>query len=278
MQRIALKIEYCGQAFCGSQMQAHPGSVQHELETALATFFRVRDGKRFLTTFSGRTDAGVHATGQVAHFDLDDFLSQAIFNKLSFELNEEDLLRLCWSLNGILPSELSVTAAQPVSDKFHARFTALRRTYVYRILNRAQRSAIKQKTHYFVPSKLSYKVMKASAGQLLGSHDFSAFRSTNSDKGSSICHVDRVEILNLGEGELEFWISANHFVYNMIRIIVGTLIEVGLGKRPPSALSEALKGKDRNLAGPTAPPHGLCLHSVDYPAEFNLFVSGDLES
>lgn len=260
-------------------MQANGLSVQQELESALAIFFRVRDGKRFLTTFSGRTDTGVDAAGQVVHFDLDDFLCQAaLYRDCASEISQEDLHRLCWALNGILPQNLSVTQAQLVPDNFHARFSAIRRTYVYRILSRSQRSALKQNTHHWVGNPLSFKVMKAAAAQLLGTHDFTAFRSSNADKRSSICHVERSEMLNLGEGELEFWISANHFVYNMIRIIVGTLVEIGLGKRSPSSLSEALNAKDRNLAGPTAPPVGLCLYSVDYPAEFNLFISGDLES
>ena len=113
--------------------------------------------------------------------------------------------------------------------------------------------------------------MQTAAAAILGRHDFTSFKSSNKEKVSPICLVERAEILNKGEGELEFWITADHFVYNMVRIIVGTLVEVGLGKRAPSDLSEALAGKDRHLAGPTAPPWGLCLYSVDYPAEFSLF-------
>jgi tRNA pseudouridine38-40 synthase len=130
---------------------------------------------------------------------------------------------------------------------------------------------LKQNSHHFLNTPLNLEAMKTAAAALLGQHDFSAFKSSNRQKINPVCRVDRAEILNKGEGELEFWISADHFVYNMVRIIVGTLIEVGLNKRAPSDLSEALAGKDRHLAGPTAPPWGLCLYSVDYPAEFNLF-------
>lgn len=251
-------------------MQAGVRTVQEELEKALCIFFRSKEDRAIKTTFSGRTDTGVHALAQIVHFDLSDELLLRAFPSTD-NLDETMLNRVAWALNGILAPDLSVTAAQAVSSEFHARFSAIRRTYVYRILNRPQRSALRQATQYFVPAKLDLETMKLASGCLLGRNDFQAFKSSNSDRTSTICLVDRAELLNKGEAELEFWISANHFVYNMVRIIVGTLIEVGLGKRAPQALSEALAGKDRHLAGPTAPPWGLCLYSVDYPSEFNLF-------
>lgn len=256
--RIALKLEYDGKNFCGSQYQAGVRTVQAELETALGTYLRTTPPRVIL---AGRTDSGVHAAGMVAHFDWPEDASVAPI----------DLWRLCWAVNGILKHDLALTAACHVEDQFHARFSAVERTYVYRILNRPQRSALAKHSRYFVPHPLALDAMKEAAGDLLGTHDCSAFRSTNADKSSTVCVLSRAEFLNLGEGELEFWITANHFVYNMVRIIVGTLVEIGLGKRSKARISEALSRKDRELAGPTAPPWGLTLVSVKYPEEFKLF-------
>lgn len=304
-----MKIEYAGHKFCGSQLQGKERTVQLEMESAINQFFRTGAPRAIKVNFSGRTDSGVHALGQVVNFDLPDeyllrsihsgstgFLSQLSPSAISQSsdpspsalssppaggftqsidldaaLDTSALQKLCWALNGILPQDLSITQAQIVPQNFNARFSARRRTYVYRILNRPQRSALRHNLQYFLNAPLAVELMKRSAECLLGRHDFSAFKSSNKENTSPICLVERSEILNKGEGELEFWICADHFVYNMVRIIVGTLIEVGLGKRAPSALSEALAGKDRHLAGPTAPPWGLCLYSVDYPAEFCLF-------
>lgn len=286
MPRIALKLEYFGKSFCGSQMQHGVRTVQSELEHGLAIFFRT-GGNRVPVTLSGRTDAGVHADGQIGHFDIDARFIQA--SGLSSDLTAADLKRMCWALNGILPADLSITAARVAADKFHARFSACGRSYVYQILNREQRSALSQDRSYFVPAPLDLQAMKAAAPAILGEHDFAAFKSSNADTTGSVCTVERSELLSLGEGKLEFWISADHFVYNMVRIIVGTLMDIGLGKRPETALSEALSSKDRQQAGPTAPAWGLCLKTVEYPAEFNYFgetvrkpdpqkKSGDLES
>jgi tRNA pseudouridine38-40 synthase len=120
--------------------------------------------------------------------------------------------------------------------------------------------------------------MKIATVGLLGTHDFIAFRSATADPTSTICVVNRVELLKLDEGRLEFWIAANHFVYNMVRIIVGTLIQIGLGKQATESLTEALQSGDRNLAGPTAPPWGLTLKSVKYPDAYNLFDSNSVLS
>lgn len=252
--RLALLLEYDGRGFHGSQFQPGMRTVQSELEAALAVALKVPT----TVTFSGRTDSGVHAYGQVAHIDIAD--------------RDLDLWRFCWSMNGILPLDLSVRAAQIVPADFHARYRASARRYVYHILNRNQRSPLMHQSHYFVPQPLNEKSFKEAATALLGRHDFAAFRSTNSDSApTTICHVLRADLLNKGEGKLEFWIEADRFVYNMVRIIVGTLIEVGLGKKTPQCMYRALAAGDRNLAGPTAPPWGLILHSVEYPAPYQLF-------
>jgi len=256
--RLALLLEYCGKEFSGSQYQVGVRTVQAELEKALSVLAR----RPVASVFSGRTDSGVHARGQVVHVD--------------WPAAEPDLGRLCWGLNGVLDRDIAVRTIDCVVPEFHARYSALSREYVYRILNSPQRSPLLRDTHYFVPLPLDLQAMTVAAAVLSGEHDFSSFRSSNADRVNSICRVTRAEILNLGEGVLEFWISANHFVYNMVRIIVGTLIEIGLGKKLPESLAYALTGKSRDLAGPTAPSWGLCLDSVKYPEVYNLFASVSL--
>jgi tRNA pseudouridine38-40 synthase len=253
--RIAILVEYDGTKLCGSQYQVGVRTVQAELESALAKFAR----SPVTAIFSGRTDSGVHAAGQVVHFDWPE--------------EKVDLWRLAWALNGIMGDDISVAKIQIVEDKFHARYKAISRQYVYRILNRPQRSALLRDTHHFVPLTLDLEAMAKAAGDLLGEHDFIAFKSTNSDRVNSVCQVTRAELLILSEGVLEFWIAANHFVYNMVRIIVGTLLEIGLGKKSPESIRDALTGRKRDLAGPTAPAWGLCLNSVQYPEQYNLFAS-----
>lgn len=257
--RIALQIEYNGKNFCGSQWQGDLRTVQSEIETALCAFLRCPPLRVVL---SGRTDSGVHARGQILHFD---------YPGEPPAPEDLDLWRLCWGLNGILKKDIAVVNACLVKDEFHARYKATQRTYVYRILNRPQRSALDSGTKLFISRPLNVSAMQEAARPLLGTHDFSAFRSTSADPSSPVCTVERADLLNLGEGELEFWISANHFVYNMVRIIVGTLVEIGLDKRPVTRLTEALSRNDRELAGPTAPPWGLTLVSIRYPEEFQLF-------
>ncbi len=287
-------MEYAGEKFSGSQMQANARTVQEDFEKALNVLFRTGSTRSIKATLCGRTDAGVNARGQVAHFDLDDEFLLRCFSVLAADgkqlahsgranmvisldelekpiVDSEVLRRMCWALNGILEKDISIVEAQVVPDKFNARFTAVKRTYLYRILNREQRTAIGHKEQHFIPFQLDVDAMKVAAEALLGKHDFSAFKSSNADLRTTICRVERAELLKKGESELEFWISANHFVYNMVRIIVGTLIDVGLGKRAPSVIADALAAKDRQFAGPTAPPWGLCLYSVDYPAEYKLF-------
>lgn len=257
MTRVALLIEYVGTNFNGSQFQLNGRTVQAELEAAVSAYWR----KKTSVIFAGRTDAGVHAVGQVVHADTD----------ASAEEVQADLWRLSWALNGMVKDDMSITAAQVVPDDFHARYRATQREYVYRVLNRSQRSAVLKNNHYFMPRALELSNMQEAAGCLLGTHDFAGFRSSTTDKSSTVCTVSRAELLNKGEGQLEFWIAADHFVYNMVRIIAGTLIEIGLGKKAPESLAIALEAKDRSLAGTTAPSRGLTLQSVTYPEKYNLF-------
>ena len=263
--RIAFLLEYQGKNFCGSQAQKDLRTVQSVLEEAIAVYFRqTKNEKPLRIALSGRTDSGVHASGQVGHFDLPDDL-KGIEPGL-------DLQAVSWALNGILDSDISVRQLAIVPTDFHARFSAIERQYVYRILNRPQRSPILQNTHYFIRSSLDLAGMMEAIHCLVGRHDFAAFKSSNGDETSTICDVNYAKLLNLGEGELEFSIAANHFVYNMIRIIVGTLVDIGLKKRLPESLKLALISGKRDLAGPTAPASGLCLTSVKYPQQYaNIF-------
>ena len=288
MARLALLLEYAGPNLHGSQFQLGVRTVQCDLEAALSAYFR----RPMKTIFCGRTDSGVHAAGQVVHFDLEiepAALSEEADEQTlplqdgdqsfvqTFKQDEHiDLWRLCWSLNGILKSDIAVRKVQVVPDDFHARFTATSRQYVYRILNSAQRSSLLKDNHYFLPHKLDLKAMQAATFDLIGTHDFASFKGANREKQTTLCTVTRAELLNKGEGRLEFWIAANHFVYNMVRIITGTLIEIGLGKRAPDSIATALSKSDRSFTGKTAPPFGLTLHSVKYPEHYKLFEETQL--
>jgi tRNA pseudouridine38-40 synthase len=259
LPRLAFKLEYDGAKFCGSQLQAGVRTVQEELEKALAVLAK----QPVRASFAGRTDSGVHANGQVAHCDwpVEDFIN-------------DDIKKLCASINGILSRDVVVVAAQVVPDDFHARFSATGRNYAYKILNRNYRSPLLQHRSYHVPGvpvPLNLGDMLDAIPCLEGEHDFSAFKSSHSDLQNAVCQVRRAEILNLGEGVLEFRIEADRFVYNMVRVIAGTLVEIGLGKRPVSSLLRALESKDRREAGPTAPACGLCLTQVQYPEAYHLF-------
>lgn len=267
--RIAFLLEYQGKNFCGSQAQKDLRTVQSVLENAIAVYFRVdkytETKKPLRVTLSGRTDSGVHASAQVGHFDLSPEILQ--------DNQPLDWQAVAWALNGILDSDISIKQLVTVSSEFHARFSAIERQYVYRILNRPQRSPLLKDSHLFLRSPLDVDIMVDAADCLVGRHDFAAFKSSNSDENSTICDVNYAKLLNLGEGELEFSIAANHFVYNMIRIIVGTLVEIGLKKRLPESLKMALMNGKRSLAGPTAPASGLCLTSVIYPEPYaNIFT------
>lgn len=259
MPRLALSVEYIGDKFHGSQYQLGVRTVQKDLEDALEVLTK----KKVRVTFSGRTDAGVHARGQVAHIDLDE--------------SDFNIDKIVWSLNGILKRDMAVSKIQVVDDSFHARFSATKREYVYRILNRPQRSPLLKNTHHFIRDPLDLKAMSDGAFQLRGKNNFSAFRSRNADTSNPVCLVSRSEMVNLGEGCLEFWIVADHFVYNMVRIIVGTLVEIGLGKRSVKNIVDALETGERSLCGPTAPAKGLTLNSVEYPKKYCLFKQNSNE-
>jgi len=248
--RIALGIEYDGTAYNGWQRQRVGLGVQQRLEEALS---RVADESVELVC-AGRTDTGVHASGQVAHFD-----TQSVRSERSWVLGA----------NTNLPDDISVSWAQAVDASFHARYSATARTYQYLILNRLQRSALYRTRAWWVHQPLDVGRMQVASAALLGEHDFSAFRAA----GCQASHATR-EILALSlERQGDFIlleVTANAFLQHMVRNITGTLVAIGQGEQPASWAAEVLESRDRKAGGMAAPPHGLTLVAVEYPPRFEL--------
>jgi len=253
VNRIAVGIEYHGSAFAGWQTQEKLRTVQGELEAALGA---VADHKVDLIG-AGRTDAGVHAREQVAHFE-----TQAVRSMRAWTLGA----------NTHLPADISVTWALPVPAHFHARYCAQARTYRYLILNRGVRSALVGDRAAAIFKPLDQERMSQAAARLLGEHDFSAFRAAECQSHSPVRRLTQLDVARSGE-----WVSieatANAFLHHMMRNIVGLLITVGRGDRPPQWAREVLESKDRTRGAATAPPEGLYLWRVRYPAAFGLPVS-----
>lgn len=248
--RIALGVEYDGTGFSGWQIQPRLRTVQETLEGALS---RVADHP-VRVHCAGRTDAGVHALEQVAHFD-----TTATRTERAWVLGT----------NVNLPRDCAVRWAQPVPDGFHARFAASARHYRYRILMRRTRSALERDRALWVHRPLNLDRMQESAAALVGEHDFSSFRAVACQAKSP---VRRLHYLDLREesGMIELAVGANGFLHHMVRNIVGVLVAIGSGEAPVDWTRELLAARDRTLGGVTAPPQGLYFERVDYPAEFVL--------
>ncbi len=250
MTRIALGLEYDGAQFCGWQIQDGARSVQACVEQALS---RVADHP-VRVTCAGRTDAGVHAMGQVAHFDTGAARAPRAW---------------VFGANTYLPHDVSVLWAQPVSDEFHARFSATARHYRYVILNRAVRPALGHTRASWCYRPLDVARMSQGAQYLIGEHDFSAYRAVACQAGHARRTVQRLQIARHGEFVV-LEISANAFLHHMVRNIAGVLMEIGSGAREPVWAREVLDSRDRTVGGITAPPQGLTLTAVDYPERFGL--------
>lgn len=248
--RIALGIEYDGSAFNGWQRQSHAPSVQEAVERAVS---KVADHPVSVVC-AGRTDTGVHATAQVVHFDT----------------RAERRMR-SWILgtNSNLPSEVSVTWAQPVAADFHARFKAVSRQYRYVILNRMYRPALLRRRVCWDHNPLEAETMHTAAQVLLGEHDFSAFRALACQARHPVRTIHRLDVTRSGD-LIYLDIEANAFLHHMVRNIAGTLIAVGRGERPVEWVGELLAGRDRSLSGITAPAEGLYFVKVVYPGEYGL--------
>jgi tRNA pseudouridine38-40 synthase len=242
--RIALGIEYDGSGFCGWQTQPAGCSVQDRLEAACAAIA----GVAVATVCAGRTDAGVHALGQVVHFDC------AVERPLSAWVR---------GVNALLPPAVAVTWAQAVDETFHARYSALSRSYRYVLLNDAVRPAADQGRVGWYHARLDVERMREAAACVLGEHDFSAFRSAECQAHSPVRTLHELTIRASGR-YLVFDFRANAFLHHMVRNLVGSLVSVGKGRYPPQWLAEVLAGRDRRRAAPTFEAAGLYLTAVDY--------------
>ncbi|MFZ2542336.1 MAG: tRNA pseudouridine(38-40) synthase TruA [Gallionella sp.] len=248
--RIAIGVEYDGRLFSGWQSQADGQTVQDTLQHALSKI----SGELISVIAAGRTDTGVHALEQVAHFD-----TQA----------ERPLTAWVRGVNSLLPDSIAVRWAHSVPDEFHARFSAHGRSYRYLLLNRTTRSAIHAgKTGWF-HTPLDLSLMQTAARHLLGKHDFSAFRAAECQARSPIKHLQQMDICRQGE-MLIIDAGADAFLHHMVRNIVGCLVYVGKGKYPPDWLAEVLVSRQRTLAAPTFAPDGLYLRRIKYESKWGL--------
>lgn len=242
-----LVIEYDGRAFSGFQRQAGPRTVQETLEEALARFF---GGERIIVHGSGRTDAGVHALGQVVSFRAD---------------TPRDANKLRLALNTMLPPDVGCILAEVAPERFHARMSARGKKYRYVVLARPDRSPFHAGRAWYVRHAIDWERVEAALAVLRGTHDFTAFRAASCNNPRTIRTIERAEHLAHGDEHLlEF--EGGGFLRYQVRIMVGTVIEVGLGRMPLDAVREALATGRRELAGRTAPPDGLYLVEVRYPA------------
>jgi len=248
--RIAVGVEYDGAAFAGWQSQTALRTVQQVTEQALGRIA----AEPVALVCAGRTDAGVHARGQVAHFD-----THAERSTRSWVLGA----------NTELPSDVSVSWALPVPAHFHARYSATARTYRYLVLNRLARSALTARRAAWIHRALDHERMQQAAPALVGEHDFSAFRSSECQAKSPIRRLERLSVERRGD-----WVTieatANAFLHHMVRNIAGLLLAVGRHEAPPEWAREVLEGRDRTRGAATAPAAGLYLLAVRYPAAFDL--------
>ena len=246
MTRYKLTLEYDGTPFVGWQRQDNGPSVQAEVEAAVEAFC----GTPVSVYGAGRTDAGVHAKGQVAHCDIE-------------RQTDADTVRD--ALNHYLRKvPVTILSADPVDDAFHARFSAVRRHYHYRILNRRPPPAIERDKVWWIPKTVDAAAMQAAAQVLVGHHDFSSFRAASCQAKSPVKTLDRLDVSRNG-AEISVNAVARSFLHHQVRNMVGTLMWVGTGKWTVADVRAALAACDRTAAGPTAPPDGLYLVQVDYP-------------
>ncbi len=248
MTRIALGVEYDGFAYCGWQTQKGVPTVQDTLEKALSKIAN----EMIQVQCAGRTDTGVHGLAQVVHFD-----TAASRDDFSWILGT----------NSNLPDDISVQWAQPVSEDFHARFSAIRRTYRYHILNQRSPSAVLANKVVWEPRPLEVQSMQIAAQALIGKHDFSAYRSLACQSKSPIRTIYRLEISQQGP-LITIEIEANAFLHHMVRNIAGVLMAIGMQREDTRWAAEVLATRDRRLGGITARPEGLFLIRVDYPDAF----------
>ena len=250
MKKIALGVEYDGSAYNGWQRQKHGYGVQQAVEKAISN---VADHDVSVVC-AGRTDTGVHALGQVIHFE-----------------TSADRSERSWVLgvNANLPKDISVHWAQPVDDDFHARFSALSRRYQYIILNQFSRPAILSRRVTWQGKALDVELMSKAAEALVGEHDFSSYRAVACQAKSPVRTIHQLEVVQKDQF-ICINIRANAFLHHMVRNIAGVLMAIGSGEQKPQWAAEVLEYKDRRLGGVTAPPDGLYFMNVEYPEQFHI--------
>lgn len=270
--RYALILEYDGSNYSGFQIQKNARTIQGEVERALSILL----GKHTRITFAGRTDSGVHARAQVIAFDLED-----LQRKEALTFQKEPLL-LARSLNGILDRDIAIRGISRVKNDFHPRYSCLAREYEYLIWNHPLRSTFWAKRSLWLSKKIDDEMLERMNQELagiIGLHDFAAFSSRAHEYKTTKRHVYKAFIFRNeskrdNQPLLRFQILANAFLHNMIRILLGTLLEINAG-RLESSLKEIMLGQKRTKAGPTAPPEGLCFLRAYYPPGFEIYDSSD---
>ncbi len=248
MPRYRLTIEYDGTGFVGWQRQPNGLSVQQAVEEAFSRFC----GEKVTLFAAGRTDTGVHARAQTAHADLNrDWPEHKVMMALNYHLK---------------PLPVCVRECRVTDEEFHARFSALRRHYLYRILNRAAPPVLERERVWHVAPELDVEAMNEAAAQLLGRHDFSSFRAAQCQAKSPVKTLDVLTVRRRGE-EVLLYTAARSFMHNQVRAMTGTLVEIGRGRWPVACIGDILAARDRQAAGPNAPPWGLYFLGADYPGD-----------
>ncbi len=246
MYNYKMIIKYDGTAYNGWQKQ---GNTKNTIQGVLEKSIYLVTGEKIEVHGSGRTDAGVHAMAQVANFKID-------------KLYDEEKLRE--KINRNIPDDICVEKLQKVAERFHSRLNAKGKKYLYRIQNSVESDVFRKNYKYHYDAELDLEKMKKASAYFIGEHDFKSFCSNKHMKKSTVRTIYSIEIKRDEKGELDILYYGNGFLYNMVRILTGTLIEVGRGDRKPEEMQEILEAKDRQAAGFTAPAHGLILMEVEY--------------
>ena len=250
MPKYAAKIEYDGSQYVGYQVQPNGHSIQAAIEKALKLMAKLPQGQHIPTASAGRTDAGVHALGQVLHFDYPSRLPETAFRK---------------ALNSLLDPSIRVLNVVEVAEDFHCRYMAVSKEYVYRVDLNDYPDPFKRLYTLHHPYKIDIERMQTAIVSILGEHDFTSFCSTKTDKTDLVRTIYAASVdYDSNMNELNFYFKGNGFLYNMVRILVGTLLQIGDGLKPVNELQRLLAVKDRQEAGPTAPPQGLYMVKVNY--------------
>lgn len=245
MRNIKLVIEYDGKDFNGWQKQPNKLNIQGTIEQAI----KIITGEDVDLTASGRTDAGVHAFGQVANFKTN---SNIPIDKIVIALNSN------------LKKSIRIISAEEVDERFHSRLTCKKKSYRYVINNSEFSSAIYRNLETHIPQELDVEKMRVAAKYFEGEHDFKAFKSSGTSSKNSVRIIYKADVIQMPNNRIYIELTGNGFLYNMVRIIAGTLVDVGIGKINPEDIKNIINSKDRNLAGKTLPPNGLFLVDVQY--------------